>query len=255
MRLKGKSVVITGATGAIGSATAKRFLSEGANVVLVGRSEDKLRTLSESLNHSKAITTYVAEALDEVAVKQSLECCIDAFGSLDVVFANAGTEGAVKPIDTYSAEEFNHTLTVNVTGVWLYLKYSLPLMKEQEKGSFIAVASGAGVVGFPGLGPYAASKHAVIGLVKTACLENAATGVRINSLAPGPIDNRMMQALAEQSNPDDPAGFTEAVMSANPMGRYGSNEEIANLALFLASDESSYCNGGVYLADGGFTSG
>ena len=128
-------------------------------------------------------------------------------------------------------------------------------MKEQEKGSFIAVASGAGVVGFPGLGPYAASKHAVIGLVKTACLENAATGVRINSLAPGPIDNRMMQALAEQSNPDDPAGFTEAVMSANPMGRYGSNEEIANLALFLASDESSYCNGGVYLADGGFTSG
>ena len=171
MRSKGKSVVITGATGAIGSATAKRFLSEGANVVLVGRSEDKLRTLSESLNHSKAITTYVAEALDEVAVKQSLECCIDTFGSLDVVFANAGTEGAVKPIDTYSAEEFNHTLTVNVTGVWLYLKYSLPLMKGQEKGSFIAVASGAGVVGFPGLGPYAASKHAVIGLVKTACLE------------------------------------------------------------------------------------
>ena len=221
----------------------------------MGRYEDKLRSLSESLNHSKAITTYVAEALDEVAVKQSLECCIDAFGSLDVVFANAGTEGAVKPIDTYSAEEFNHTLTVNVTGVWLYLKYSLPLMKGQEKGSFIAVASGAGVVGFPGLGPYAASKHAVIGLVKTACLENAATGVRINSLAPGPIDNRMMQALAEQSNPDDPAGFTEAVMSANPMGRYGSNEEIANLALFLASDESSCCNGGVYLADGGFTSG
>ena len=136
-------------------------------------------------------------------------------------------------------------------------------MKRREIGAFIAVVSGAGVVGFLGLGPYYASKHAVIGLVKTAYLENAATGVRINSLAPDPIDNRRMQALAEQSSPDDPAGFKEAVISANPMGRYGANEEVANLALFFASDESScclasdesyYCNGVVYLADGRFTS-
>lgn len=255
MRLNGKSVVITGATGAIGSATAKRFLLEGANVVLVGRSEKKLETLADALGNPDQIITAVAEALDEVAVKQSLDYCVDFFGGLDAVFANAGTEGPVKPIDAYSMEEFNQTLMVNVTGVWLYLKHSLPKMKTQGNGSFIAVASGAGVVGFPGLGPYSASKHAVCGLVKTACLENANAGVRVNALAPGPVDNRMMRSLAEQSNPDDPLGFREAVMNSNPMGRYGSNEEIANLALFLASDESSYCNGGVYLADGGFTSG
>jgi NAD(P)-dependent dehydrogenase (short-subunit alcohol dehydrogenase family) len=255
MRLRGKSVVITGATGAIGGATAARFLSEGANVVLVGRSSEKLDALAEALQHPKQTITAVADALDEVSVKQSLDSCVDSFGSLDAVFANAGTEGPVKPIDAYSIEEFNHTLMVNVTGVWLYLKHSLPKMKSQGRGSFIAVASGAGVVGFPGLGPYSASKHAVCGLVKTACLENANAGVRINTLAPGPIDNRMMQSLAEQSNPSDPQEFREAVMSSNPMGRYGSNEEIANLALFLASDESSYCNGGVYLADGGLTAG
>lgn len=255
MRLKGKSVVITGATGAIGSATAKRFLSEGANVVLVGRSEQKLEILAKALQFPDRITTVVAEALDEVAVKKSIDSCVDSFGSLDSVFANAGTEGPVKPVDTYSMEEFNQILMVNVTGVWLYLKHSLPKMKNQGKGSFIAVASGAGVVGFPGLGPYSASKHAVCGLVKTACLESASTGIRINALAPGPIDNRMMRSVGEQSNPDDPVGFREAVMSSNPMGRYGLNEEIANLALFLASDESSYCNGGVYLADGGFTAG
>ena len=195
----------------------------------------------------------VGEALDEGAVKNSLEVCQSAFGGLDVIVANAGTEGIVQPLEAYSVNDFNQTLMVNVTGVWLYLKHGLPLMRQRSAGSFIAISSGAGLVGFPGLCPYSASKHAVCGMVKTACLENAAHGIRVNALAPGPTDTRMMESLGEQINSDDPSAVREMVSSNVPMQRYGTSEEIANLALFLASDESSFCNGAVYLADGGFT--
>ncbi len=253
MRIEGKTAVITGATGGIGSATARLFLDEGANLVLTGRSVDKLNHLHAELGKPDNALLCVVDALDEAAVKASIDQCLSAFGRLDIIFANAGTEGVVQPLEAYSVEDFNQTLLVNVTGVWLYLKHGVPVMRDQGGGAIVAVASGAGVVGFPGLCPYAASKHAVCGMVKTACIENAQHGVRINALAPGPIDNRMMQSLGLQSNPDDPDAFRDMVMSSNPMGRYGTSEEIAKLALFLGSEESSYCNGGVYLADGGFT--
>ena len=126
-------------------------------------------------------------------------------------------------------------------------------MRDQKSGSFVAISSGAGSVGFPGLCPYSASKHAVNGLIKTACLENASFGIRVNALAPGPTDTRMMESVGAQINAEDPAAFKDMVLTSIPMQRYATVEEIANLAVFLASDESSFCNGAVYMADGGFT--
>jgi len=255
MRLKSKTCVITGATGAIGKATAKLFHEHGANLCLIGRDSEKLEDLKNEFESLQNILIVQAEAKDEVAIREAISRTYNQFGALDAVFANGGTEGIIKPLTEYSHEEFNEILHVNVTGVWLLMKYAVPLMQKNGGGSFVATSSGAGVVGFNGLCPYAASKHAVIGMMKTACLEFGSEGIRLNSLAPGPIDNRMMQSLHDQLNPDDPNSVREFVTESIPMRRYGSNQEIANLALFLASDESSFCNGAVFLSDGGFTAG
>ena len=253
MRLKEKVVLITGATGEIGTAMTQRFLAEGASVCITGRSAEKLADINESLGAGAKLTTCLVDALDEAAVLSSVERCVAEFGGIDAIIANAGTEGKVQPLETYSVEEFNATLLVNVTGVWLYLKHGLPPMRARGGGSFVAISSGAGTVGFPGLCPYAASKHAVNGLVRTACLENASFGIRVNALAPGPTDTRMMESVGLQANSEDPAAFKNAVISTIPMQRYGKVDEIAKLAVFLASEDSSFCNGGVYMADGGFT--
>ena len=254
MRLEGKTAIVTGATGGIGAATSKRFLEEGANTILVGRSKEKLDDLIDNIPFAENALIHLAEATDEDAVIDCMKVAKDKFGSVDIVVANAGTEGVVQPLTEFTVEEFNHLFSINVTGVWLYMKHAIPIMKEQGSGSIIAVASAAGLVGFNGLCPYSASKHAVCGLVKTACIENGhfESGSMPRS---GPIDNRMMASLGEQLNPEDPQSVRDIVTDLNPMNRYGTNEEIANLALFLGSDESSYCNGSVYLADGGFTAG
>ena len=253
MKMNEKVVLITGATGEIGKEMTRRFLNEGASVCVTGRSAEKLADMDECLSAGARLITCVVDALDEAAVLLSVERCVAKFGGIDAIIANAGTEGKVQPLENYSVEEFNETLLINVTGVWLYLKHALPVMRARGGGSFVAVSSGAGTVGFPGLCPYAASKHAVNGLVRTACLENAGFGIRVNALAPGPTDTRMMQSVGLQANPEDPAAFKSAVISTIPMQRYGKVEEVAKLAVFLASEDSSFCNGGVYMADGGFT--
>ena len=253
MRLKNKTAIFTGATGGIGTATSKRYLEEGANLVMVGRSEEKLMNLMKSLDNPSNALTCVADSKDESAINKCINTTYEKFGSVDIVMANAGTEGIVKPLTDFTVEEFNDVIDVNVVGVWLYMKYAFPIMQKQKSGSFIAVASTAGLVGFNGLCPYIASKHAVCGMVKTACLENGPMNVRVNALAPGPVDNRMMASLGEQLNPDDPSSVVDMVNGMVATNRYSTNEEIANLALFLGSDESSNCSGSVYVCDGGFT--
>jgi NAD(P)-dependent dehydrogenase (short-subunit alcohol dehydrogenase family) len=253
LRLKNKTAIVTGATGGIGTATSKRYLEEGANLVMVGRSEEKLMNLLKSLDNPSNALTCVADSKDESAINKCINTTYEKFGSVDIVMANAGTEGIVKPLTDFTVEEFNDVIDVNVVGVWLYMKYAFPIMQKQKSGSFIAVASTAGLVGFNGLCPYIASKHAVCGMVKTACLENGPMNVRVNALAPGPVDNRMMASLGEQLNPDDPSSVVDMVNGMVATNRYSTNEEIANLALFLGSDESSNCSGSVYVCDGGFT--
>ena len=153
MRLKNKTAVISGATGGIGEATSKLFSAEGANVVMVGRDEEKLNTLYNSFDDKSKLSTYVADSNNEDSIKDCITFAKDKYGSIDVVFANAGTEGEVKPLTEYTKDEFNNVLSVNVIGVWLYMKHALPIMQNQKNGSFIAVASAAGVVGFNGTCP------------------------------------------------------------------------------------------------------
>lgn len=252
-RLNGKVAIITGATGGIGEATAKRFLEEGASVMLVGRSAEKLKATRERLAEFENVADFVADAIDEAATKASVEATIEAFGGLDILVANAGTEGNFAPIENLTMEEFESVLRTNVIGVWLSMKYSVEPMKKRGGGSMIALSSIAGRIGFPTMAPYIASKHAVYGMVKTAALELAESNIRVNAIGPGPIDNRMMNSVESQFNPADPAAGHEFVLSTVPMRRFGTNEEVANLGLFLASDESTYCTGGIHMIDGGFT--
>jgi len=252
-RLSGKVAIISGATGGIGGATAKRFLEEGASVMLVGRSAEKLAALVSSLDGGDRIQSFVAAANDEAAVKASVAATIDTFGGLDILFANAGTEGHTKPLDQLTIDEFNEVQQTNVVGVWLAFKHCVSAMKKRGGGSIIATSSIAGLIGFPGLAAYSASKHAVCGLVKSAALELATSNIRVNAVAPGPIDNRMIHSIENQMAPDDAANLRKQFEGMIAMGRYGVNEEVANLILFLASDESSYTTGSIYPIDGGFT--
>ncbi len=252
-RLKDKVALITGATGGIGEAAAKTFLAEGARVMLVGRSKKKLYETQERLNGGDAVAISVADAGDEAATREAVQTAVEAFGGLDIVFANAGTEGNLKPLDELSLEDFQSVITTNVTGVWLTMKHCVGPLRKRGGGSIIATASIAGMIGFPGLAPYIASKHAVCGLVKTAALELGDANIRVNAIAPGPIDNRMMQSIVTQLSPDAPADARGGITQALAIKRFGASEEVANLALFLASDESSYCTGGVFLIDGGYT--
>lgn len=252
-RLSGKVAIVTGATGGIGEATAELFLSEGASVMLVGRSADKLGETRDRLGVDTGLAHFVADAADEAATAAAVTATINAFGGVDILFANAGTEGNVKPIEALTLEDFEGVLRTNVIGVWLAMKYCVEPMKQRGGGSMIAMASIAGVVGFPGVAPYIASKHAVCGLVKTVALELGAARIRVNAIAPGPIDNRMILSLETQLSPDSPSAVRDDLKTRIPLLRYGTNEEVAKLALFLASDESSYCSGGTYMIDGGYT--
>ena len=252
-RLSGKVAIVTGATGGIGEATAKLFLSHGASVMLVGRSAEKLKETRDRLGVDSGLAHFVADAADEVATAAAVKATVENFGGVDILLANAGTEGKLNPIEALTRKDFEEVLQTNVIGVWLSMKYCVEPMKQRGGGSMIAMASIAGVIGSPAMAPYIASKHAVIGLVKTVALELGPSKIRVNAIAPGPIDNRMIRSLETQYSPDDPDAVRGDLLTKIALQRYGTNEEVAQLALFLASDESTYCSGSVHLIDGGWT--
>jgi len=251
--LDGKVAIITGAAGGIGSATAQLFVDLGAKVMLTDRDQGKLEETSARLGDASA--TLAADCTDEAEIERLVGATVERFGSLDIMVANAGIEGVLGPADQVSLAEFGRVLQVNVLGVWLAIKHAVPAMKVAGGGSVVATSSIAGIVGFRGAAPYVASKHAVIGLVQTLAMELAGLNIRVNAVAPGPIDNRMMESLADQLGEGDPSALRAAISSRIPMKRYGTNGEIAHLIAFLASDAASYCNGSVYIADGGYLAG
>ena len=253
-KLEGKTAIITGATGGIGETTARLFLEEGATVMLVGRSSEKLAAARNRLPSGKKVEFAVVDARDEAAMEAAVAATIKAFGGVDILFANAGMTG-VAPIEAFTQPDFEEILLTNVVGVWLAMKHCVEPMKRRGGGSIIATSSIAGVVGIPGLGAYAASKHAVCGLVKTAALELAGSRIRVNAIAPGPIDNRMMQVFESQTAPEDPGSVRQAFEAGIAMKRYGTNEEVGKLVTFLASDDASFCTGGIYSVDGGLAAG
>lgn len=251
-RLDGKVAIITGATGGIGEATATLFLELGAKVMLVGRSAEKLAATRGRLAGGDNVAEAIAEAADEAGIKAAVDATVDRFGGLDIAIANAGTEGVLKPVDVLTVEEFEETMRTNVTGVWLTMKHVVAPLKARGGGSIVALSSIAGMIGFPAMAPYIASKHAVFGLVKTAALELGSFNIRVNAVGPGPIDNRMIDSLHRQLAPDDPGALRGGIEESIAMKRYGTNEEVAHLLAFLASDAASYCNGSIHMVDGGF---
>jgi len=249
-KLDDKVAIVTGGSGGIGLATAKLFLQEGASVMIADVDEAGLKAAKEALDSSRLETRVVdVSAPDQAAAL--VAATVERFGGLDVYIANAGVEGKVMPITDYPVEELDRVLAVNVRGAFVAIQTGAPAIAERGGGSIVVTSSVAGLVGAAGLAPYCASKHAVIGLVKSAAAELAPLKIRVNTLNPGPIANRMMTSIESQANPEDAAAVHAQFEARVPMGRYGTNEEMAKMALFLASDDSSYCTGASFVGDGG----
>ncbi|OUM93079.1 MAG: oxidoreductase [Caldibacillus debilis] len=250
-RLDGKAAVITGGAGGIGKETAKLFLQEGAKVVLVDLFDEALEKAKNELSSFGEVLTVRADVTKEEDVKNYVKVAYEHFGKIDVFFNNAGIEGKVQPITEITVEDFEKVQKVNVLGVFLGLKHVLPIMMKQGHGSIINTSSVAGLGGTPGVAPYVASKHAVIGLTKVAALEAAKANVRVNSIHPSPVNTRMMRSLEKGFNPENAEEAKEEFTKSIPLGRYAEPSDIAKLVLFLASDESAFIAGAEYRIDGG----
>jgi NAD(P)-dependent dehydrogenase (short-subunit alcohol dehydrogenase family) len=250
-RLENKVAIITGGAGGIGKVTAKRFLEEGAKVVLVDLFQESLDKTKEELDTYGEVMVVQADVSKEEDVKNYVDKTVEKYKKIDVFFNNAGIEGKVAPITEQKVEDLDKVLSVNVRGVFLGLKYVLAVMKEQGYGSVINTSSVAGLHGSPNVTPYITSKHAVVGLTKACAVEVAPYQVRVNSIHPSPVNTRMMRSLEEGFAPGNAEAVKADLAKAIPLGRYGESEDISNLVLFLASDESAFITGGQYRADGG----
>jgi NAD(P)-dependent dehydrogenase (short-subunit alcohol dehydrogenase family) len=245
-----KVALVTGGGSGIGRATALAFARDGAQVVIgnrnVQRGEETVSMIRDAGGKASFRRTDVSVAAD---VKALVDHAVATYGRLDIAFNNAGTEGETQPtlVDQTEAN-FDAVMDINVKGVWLSMKYEIPRMLEQGGGAIVNCASVAGVIGFPGIGIYVASKHAVIGLTKTAALEYSAKGIRINAVNPAVIDTEMVDRLADGMNmkKDDLTVF-------HPIGRLGRVEEVAEAVLWLCSGKASFVTGHSLIVDGGFT--
>ncbi len=249
-KLENKTAVITGGAGSIGKTTAKLFLAQGAKVMLVDLDEQSLKDTVEELG-SKNVSYCVADVTKATDVKQYADEAAKQLNKVDVFFNNAGIEGVVKPVAEYPEEMFDKVMAVNVKGVWLGNKYISPLMRDG--GSVIMSSSVTGLAGTPNVSAYVISKHAVIGIMRNLTFELAPRKIRVNTINPSPVDNRMMRSLEEGFAPDQGAEAKKGFEQTIPLGRYAKPEEIAKLVLFLASDDSQFITGTTQVIDGGMT--
>ena len=251
-RFQDKIVVITGAAGGIGRAAACRFASEGARVVLVDISaaglEESRGAVEKAGGQALTVEADVTRAAD---VRRYVAAARGRFQGIDVFFNNAGILGAVSPLVDYPEETFDRVMAVNVKSVWLGLKIVGPELIARGGGAIVNTASVAGLRGTPNLVAYTASKHAVIGLTRTASLEFIRHGVRVNAVCPAPIDTPMARELEEGFSQRDPKAAAARFAERIPMRRYGTPEEVAALVAFLCSDDAGFINGAVYPIDGG----
>lgn len=247
-KLENKVAIITGGSGSIGKITAKLFLEEGAKVLLVDLSETELKKAVSELN-TENVKYCIADVSKSVDVERYINEAVKLFGNIDVFFNNAGIEGVVKPLVDYPEDVFDKVLAVNVKGIWLGNKYALP--KMNKGGSIIMTSSVAGIVGFAGLSAYVTSKHAVVGIMRTTALEAAPLKIRVNSVHPSPVNNRMMRSIEEGASAGHADTVKKQFEASIPLGRYAEPIEIAQLVLFLAGDDSRFITGTTQVIDGG----
>jgi len=246
--MKTPVVLITGALTGIGRATALAFAREGARVVVSGRHEDEGRRLVAELRELGGETEFLrADVRREDDVLNLVDATVARFGRLDAAINNAGTEGKPGPVTDQTAESYNATFETNVLGTLLSMKHELRVMLAQGHGSIVNVSSTYGRTGAAGASVYAASKHAVEGLTKSAAIEVAGRGVRINAVAPGPIETGMLNRFTGT------AGRKAGLVGTVPLHRLGTPEEIAQTILFVASDKAAFITGATLVADGGKT--
>jgi 3alpha(or 20beta)-hydroxysteroid dehydrogenase len=248
----GHVAVVTGAAAGFGLAVSTRLAEEGAKLVMVDRAADQLHEAASKLSG----LPVVADVSVESEVDKYVAAAVEAHGRVDLFFNNAGIEGRMAPMTELSVEDFDRVWAVNARGVFMGLRAVLKVMKPQGSGAIVNTASMAAIKGAATFSPYIASKHAVLGLTKSAALEGAPYGIRVNCVAPGHIDTRMARDLTAQINPDDPEGVFRAVSDSVPLGkRYGTAVEVANLAVWLLSPEAEYVSGALYLIDGALNAG
>ena len=246
----GKVAIVTGGSSGIGRATAIAFAREGAKVVVASRrikeGEETVQLVKKAGSDGFFIKTDVAKAAD---IKAMVEKTVATYGRLDYAFNNAGViEQTPGPLVEQSEETFGRIMDINVKGVWLSMKYEIPEMLKRGGGAIVNMSSVAGVVGFPGLGIYVASKHAVVGLTKAAAVEYSKSGVRVNAVNPAAIETDMLGHVV-----GDNAEARAQMAAAHPIGRTGRPEEIADAVIWLCSDKASFVTGHALLVDGGYT--
>ena len=244
---EGKVALVTGAGSGIGRATALVFAREGAKVVVsdivVAGGQETVQQIEAAGGEAIFVKADVSQAAD---VETLIAKTVETYGRLDCAFNNAGIEGGMKLTIDCTKEEFDRTIAVNLTGVWLCMKYEIQQMLSQGSGAIVNTASAAGLVGFPSLPDYVASKHGVVGLTKTAALEYAKSGIRVNAVCPGVIQTPMVERGAQLS-----PGFDELALSMEPVGRFGQPAEVGEAVVWLCSDAASFVTGHPMVVDGG----
>jgi NAD(P)-dependent dehydrogenase (short-subunit alcohol dehydrogenase family) len=252
MRLEGKVVVVTGAASGIGRASALAFAAQGAKVVAVDRDAAGLAQTAQAIGDiGGSALAHPADIAVEAEARRYVELAQETFGGLDAVYANAGISGGLTPLLEQTVEHWSEVLRVNLIGPFLAIKHAAPVLAAKGRGSIVLTASVAGLRASAGASPYSASKAGVISLAQTAANSLSGTGVRVNAICPGLIETGMTKPIFDHARAKGSEG---KIGQLNPLKRAGLPEEIAAMALFLVSDESSYVNGQAFAVDGGLSS-
>lgn len=250
-----KVAIVTGGGGGIGRSVSLKLAEGGAKVVVVDLAEDLGQVTVDQVKENGGDAIFVkADLTKEADIKNYVEKTIEAYGKIDILMNNAGWEGQIIPLVDYPTEVFDKVMDLNVRGAFLGMRYVLPYMNEQKSGSIVNVASGAGFLGTPNMVAYGASKHALLGMTKTAGVEVAANNVKVNAVCPGVVDTDMMRSIESGFAGGDEEGAAAAKKSLEesaPTGRYSTPEEVANIMAYLASDLSTHIIGQSVVIDGG----